>query len=204
MTGDQLELEDLPTLALQLLDAYRAAGVEAALGGGLAFNLWAIPRVTKDIDLNVFLEEDQHELALEVLVRFGSHPTRTGGTWDAPARAEFLRRAREGEVAVAWVGDVRVDVFLPSIPFYALARSTLRTVEFPDGISRRVLSPESLAVFKLLFFRDKDLVDLRRLVAIQRDALDAAWVRQRIVDMLGEADERVVAWDRILAEHRVG
>ena len=192
-------LEDLPALALRLLDAFTAAGVEAALGGGLAFNLWAIPRVTKDIDLNVFLDEDEHARALEVLERSGCRSDRGGAAWDEPARAEFLRRAREGEVAVAWAGDVRVDVFLPSIPFYAQARQTLRPVEFPDGVTRRVLSPESLAVFKLLFFRDKDLVDLARLVAVQGAALDTGWVRARIVEMLGEDDERVSAWEQILA-----
>jgi hypothetical protein len=34
------------------------------------------------------------------------------------------------------------------------------------------LSPEDLAVFKLLFFRAKDLLDLERLVAFLGDAFD--------------------------------
>jgi hypothetical protein len=53
-------------------------------------------------------------------------------------------------------------------------------------------------VFKLLFFRGKDVVDLERLVAV-RDELDRAYVRRWIVDMMGDADERVRRWDEIVA-----
>lgn len=193
--------EDLPTLALRLLDAYAAAGIEAALGGGLAFNLWAIPRVTKDIDLKVFVRQDQHPEVLAVLESVGARASQAGAEWDALTRAAFLHRAGEGDVAVAWIQDVRVDVFVPSIPFYAKAQTTLRSVEFADGRSRHVLSPEALAVFNLLFFRGKDLADLRRLVTIQGAALDVAWVREQIVDMLGLEDDRVEAWDEILRDH---
>ncbi|MBX3469360.1 MAG: hypothetical protein KF878_21005 [Planctomycetes bacterium] len=194
-------LEDLPRLALRVLDAYADAGLKAALGGGLAFNLWVVPRVTKDIDVNVFAPEEEHGRVLAVLERLGCAASREGGPWDDARRAEFLRRARDGEVAVAWHGDVRLDVFVPSIPFYDEAERTLREVTFPDGRARLVLSPEALAVFKLLFFRDKDLGDLRRLVAVQAEALDRAWVRDQVVGMVGEDDERVAAWDEIVRRH---
>ena len=51
------------------------------------------------------------------------------------------------------------------------------------------------------FFRTKDLADLERLVAL-RTELDVAWVRSRIVSMMGEGDERVTAWDRIVGATR--
>ncbi len=54
---------------------------------------------------------------------------------------------------------------------------------------------------QLLFFRDKDLVDLRRLVAARRETLNAGWVRARMVGMLGPDDDRVVAWDEIVSTH---
>lgn len=191
-------LEDVARVALTVLDALSGAGLPAALGGGLAFNLWALPRATKDVDINVFVAEEDHPRLLTALEQLGCAADREGAAWDGPRRAEFLRRAREGEVAVAWWGDVRLDLFVPSIPFYEEARRTLREVEFPDGRRRSVLSPEALAVFKLLFFRDKDLEDLRRLVGVQRERLDAAWVRGQIVAMLGDDDERVAAWDSIV------
>lgn len=193
--------DDLPAIALALLDALHDAGLPAALGGGLAFNLWAIPRVTKDVDLNVFVGEDRHADALDVLAAASCRPTRDGAAWDESLRRDLLRRAREGEVVILWRGDVRIDVFFPSIPFYAEAERTLRRVTFPDGRARPVLSPEALAVFKLLFFRDKDVADLRRLVAIRGADLDAAWVRARVVEMLGDDAERVATWDEIVEAH---
>lgn len=54
-----------------------------------------------------------------------------------------------------------------------------------------VLSPETLAVFKMLFYRPKDLVDVQRLLEIQGDGLDRRFVRQSLVEMLGEEDERI-------------
>lgn len=63
------------------------------------------------------------------------------------------------------------------------------------------VSAETLCVFKILFFRPKDLLDLAGLVSVQGAALDHAWVRAKLTGMLGEDDERVAAWDRIVATH---
>ena len=57
------------------------------------------------------------------------------------------------------------------------------------------LSAEATAVFKLMFFRSKDVADLERLVAVQRAALDHAYVRRWIVEMMGEDDPRTTTWD---------
>jgi hypothetical protein len=56
-----------------------------------------------------------------------------------------------------------------------------------------------LSVFKLMFFRAKDVVDLERLVAVQGSHLDHAYVRKHIVEMMGEDDERTKTWDRLVA-----
>ena len=57
---------------------------------------------------------------------------------------------------------------------------------------------QRLSCFKLLFFRPKDLMDLERLVATAI-SLDAARVRALIVEAMGPDDERVRAWDDIVA-----
>lgn len=64
-----------------------------------------------------------------------------------------------------------------------------------------MLSAEALAIFKLLFFRGKDVVDLERLVATQRDRMDLAYVRRWMVDMMGDDDERVAKWDELCRLH---
>lgn len=187
-------------VALALVRALDTAGMPCAIGGALALGLWGVPRGTKDVDLNVFVPEGRFADLLERLAEAGCVAP-GDQPWTEETRAEFLRRAREGEVAVAWKDGFRVDVFVPSIPFYAEAAATVREVEV-EGERVPVLSAEALCVFKLLFFREKDLLDLRRLVARQQDALDAGWVRAQIAGMVGEEDERVLKWDEILREHR--
>lgn len=67
------------------------------------------------------------------------------------------------------------------------------------GRDTRVLSPESLAVFKMLFHRPKDVADVGRLLDIQGPRFDAAFVRRWLVAMLGPDDERIADWDRLAA-----
>ena len=74
---------------------------------------------------------------------------------------------------------------------------TRRRLKGPSG-EAHYLSPEALAVFKMLFFRAKDLVDVEKLVVVQGDGLDRGYVRRWLVDMMGEGDERVAAWDAIV------
>lgn len=61
------------------------------------------------------------------------------------------------------------------------------------------LSMEALAVFKMLFFRPKDLLDLERLLAVAPE-LDRAYVRSELVAMMGEDDQRVARWDALASE----
>ena len=63
------------------------------------------------------------------------------------------------------------------------------------------LSAEATVVFKLLFYRAKDLVDIEKLVAVQGEDLDRAYIRGWMVDMMGNDDERVDEWDDIVARY---
>jgi hypothetical protein len=92
-----------------------------------------------------------------------------------------------------------VRVFVPSIPFYADAeRRRVRTTIV--GRSTWVHSAEVLTVFKLLFFRPKDLLDIERMLQIQGTAFDRGFVRHALVDML-DGDPRIEKWDAICARN---
>ena len=60
-----------------------------------------------------------------------------------------------------------------------------------------MLSAEALAVFKLLFFRPKDLVDIEKLLAIRGARFDKGYVRDQLAQILGEDDARIREWDRL-------
>ncbi len=176
--------------ALQIAETFEARGISYALGGALAYGLWAVPRATVDIDVNVFVKDDALDAVFRAL-------TDVGASLVAPeARAQ---NAREGMFVARW--DLfRIDVFTPSIEFAWEAERT-RVRRVVGGRAAWFLSAEVIAVFKLLFFRTKDIADLERLVAL-RTELDVRWVRGRVAEMLGEADERVLAWDRLVAQLR--
>lgn len=179
---------DIASIAVNCTRALETAGLPCAIGGAIALGVWCPPRATLDVDLTIFVDVAQTDDVLRVLERAGAQAD----------MALMSRRIQNGEAAMLRMEGVRLDIFLPSIPFYAEAQA--RVVRVPmAGATVPVLSAEAIAVFKLLFFRKKDLVDLERLWSFRREKLDHEWVRSQIVDMLGDEDPRIVAWDAIVA-----
>jgi hypothetical protein len=171
---------------LALARAFDTHHIPYALGGALAYGIWGIPRATLDVDVNVFIE--QHELT-----KLATALASLGIVVDIQ-RLESESAAKG--MSVVWFGPYRVDLFTPSIEFSREAERTRRWIDI-EGERTCFLSAESIAVFKLLFFRAKDIVDLERLIEVQGPALDCAYVRKELVGMMGEDDERVRRWDEL-------
>lgn len=185
MSADRL---DAAETGRAIADALRAAGIPHALGGALALGVAGVPRGTRDVDVNVFSGPEELPRVIAALRGLGIA---------IDASAAIARAERDGMFVGTWDG-MRIDVFVPSIPFSIEADRTAIEIEV-DGWRGRFLSAEAIAVFKLLFFRGKDLVDLERLVAVRAGRLDTAYVRRWIVEMMGETDPRVVRWDEVVA-----
>lgn len=184
-------LDSLVDAVAALIDALEPSGIDYALGGAIAYSAWAEPRATRDVDLNLWVAPERLPSGLAVLEA-------AGVSFD---RHRVLAEAAERGMFVGRRGEYRIDVFVPSIPFYDEAlRRRVRT-----RIARRdawVLSPETLIVFKMLFFRPKDLADIGRLLEIQRGRLDLDFVRRWLVDMLGPEDQRIATWTRMTSAAR--
>lgn len=178
--------------SIALGEALEANGIPYAVGGALAFGLWAIPRATVDIDINVFVEPGEIARVVQVASAVGVELEIERAQAESDARGMFVGR----------FGSYRVDFFTPSIEFAWEAKRT-RVVKSIDGHSVSFLAAEALAVFKLLFFRAKDIVDLQRLLAVQGARLDIAYVRRHLVEMMGEGDSRVQRWDALCADAKL-
>lgn len=176
--------------ARAIADALAASGQPYAIGGALALGVAGVPRGTKDVDVNVFVEADLAGVIIDVLTPLGIVFDR------GPSMA---KAARDGMMIGDWEG-MRIDVFFVSIPFSEEAGRTRSQVTV-DGWTGSFLSPESIAVFKLLFFRIKDLADLAQLIAVRERDLDHAYIRGWLVTMMGEDDERVKRWDELVARY---
>ncbi len=175
---------------LRIADALEGAGIPYALGGALAYGQYGIPRATNDVDVNVFVHDDALPSVSAALRSLGIVVD------DDTARRDA---EREGLIVLKFA-DFRVDVFTPSIAFSREAERTRTQVRI-DGRNVWFLSAEALCIFKLLFFRTKDVGDLERLLAVSGGAIDLPYIRAHLIDMMGGDDPRVAAWDRLCVDH---
>ncbi len=176
--------------ALDIAEAFERAQVSYAIGGALAYGIWAVPRATVDVDVNLFVADAALPRVFSILRDLGISLD------EEEARA---RQLREGMFLGKW-GYFRIDLFTPSIDFSWEAERT-RVRHTIGSREAWFLSAEAIAVFKLLFFRPKDLVDLERLVAVHAE-LDVAYVRRQIAAMMGAEDPRVAALDDLAPPSR--
>lgn len=163
-------------------------GHDYALGGAIALGFWGTPRGTLDVDLTLFLPLDQPHECLRLLRGIGCDV-------NEPAALASLRE--HGFCKVTNAGLV-VDVFLPSIPFYDEARK--RRSRRPIAEQEVwVWDAETLTVFKMMFFRLKDLADVEQILRSQGARLDRDWIRHHLEAMYGRRDPRIARWDELVA-----
>ena len=111
-------------LADKVVRLHRAlddAGVPHAFGGALALAYYGEPRVTVDIDVNVFVEPSRYGELRGVLepLGVGAGPT-----------SEWV--AEEGQARLWW-GRNPVDLFFAHDPVHDAMRRAARTVPFEIG-----------------------------------------------------------------------
>ena len=182
--------DGVPAVVGRLIDVLEPSGVVYAFGGAIALAAWSEPRATAAVDVILWIDPGEVDRAIALVRAAGVDVDASNARTAARTRGMFAGRA----------GATRVDVFVPSIPFYEeAARHRVRTPI--GGKDTWVHSAEVLAVFKLLFFRPKDLIDVERMLTVRGTDFDRGLVRRALVEMLGE-DERLAAWDAICS--RVG
>jgi hypothetical protein len=179
-------------VARAIADALELRKIPYAIGGALALGFYAPPRATVDVDVNIFVTDERgFTKALGIL-------NNSGFVADADP-ATLLRNAREEGQFRGRIEGIRVDVFVSTVPFYReLKRRVRNAVLF--GRPMKILAAEDLVVLKLMFFRRKDLADAEAVLRDQGTALDRRKVRERLVKLVGEEDERVRVWDQLASE----
>ena len=154
------------------------AAVPHAFGGALALAFHVeSPRATADIDLNIALPVAAAREVLTALPR--------GVAW---SEADVTAVQRDGQVRVLWDGTP-LDLFFPQDALHELVAA--RTIQVPfRGGSIPIISATDLTIFKTLFDRPKDWVDISEMLAYGTvDAAEALrWVRR----LLGRTDPRCV------------
>jgi hypothetical protein len=179
-------------VARAIADALERGQLPYAIGGAIALGFYAPPRATVDVDVNIFVT---HGPAFTKTLRILND---SGFVAEADA-AMLLRQAREEGQFRGRVDGIRVDVFVSTVPFYKELKRRVRNAVLL-GRPLKILSPEDLLVLKLMFFRRKDLADAEAMLRDEGTVLDRRKVRDRLVKLVGEEDERVRAWDELASE----
>jgi hypothetical protein len=179
------------TLAERLLELHARlaeAKIEHAFGGAIALAYWTLePRGTRDIDVNLFVPASDCERALAALPDAIAHDQET---------VETIKR--DGQVRLWW-DNTPVDLFFSYEPFHDEAARNRRFVPF-ESEQIPVLGPVELAVLKAMFDRTRDWADIEAMIAAGNLDVDA--VRERLVSLVGEENDRV--WRLEEALRRVG
>jgi len=175
--------------ARQIAAALDGIGCEYALGGAIALGFWTAPRGTLDVDVTLFLPPDKPSQCVRLLQQIGCEVT--------PADAvESL--TSHGFCQVALLGR-RIDVFLPLLPFYEEARARRKQVTL-SGQLVMIWDAESLCVFKMMFFRRKDIADVEQILRAQGKELDRVWILERLSEIYSARDPRISQWQELVSE----
>jgi hypothetical protein len=177
------EQPSLVDLVIDVNDRLTAAGIGHGFGGAIALAYYtADPRATRDMDINVSSPADAAGEVLEQLP--------AAVRWDA-RDVEACRR--DGQVRL-WVGTPRsgipVDLFFPQHRFHAAVAeaTTLKPFARPDYFLP-VIAGSHLLVFKTLFNRPQDWVDIAAMLRV--GTVDLAESLRWLDELLGSDDELV-------------
>ncbi|HEY3970603.1 MAG TPA: hypothetical protein VGL79_04315 [Solirubrobacteraceae bacterium] len=159
-------MSELGDQMLAIHEALDSARIPHAIGGAIALGYCTLePRGTRDVDVNIFAGPER---AREVFAAL-------------PEGVEFsgvnLEHAeRDGQVRLRWE-TTPIDLFLSVLPFHDHVAQHVRIVPF-EGRTIPVLSCTGLTVFKAMFDRPRDWVDIEAMVEARAIDLDEAirWV----------------------------
>jgi hypothetical protein len=159
-------MSELGDCLLAVHDTLDRAQIRHAIGGAIALGYCTLePRGTRDLDVNVFVGPDR------VREVFAALPARIAITGLSLDRAE-----RHGQVRLWW-DQTPIDLFFSVLPFHDWVAADVRQVPF-EGRTIPVLGCTALAIFKAMFDRPRDWVDIEAMIEARALNLDEAlqWV----------------------------
>jgi len=160
------------TILLAALDTVDSGGYDYLLYGGLAAALWGEPRYTEDVDFFLFVPE-RH--AFKFLREAAKH----GFSVDEDLAIQQIQvsgwaRLPLGDAKSPW----HLDLTLGDSPFDKSALARKKREEL-FGRKVWVASPEDLLIYKLVSWRDRDIMDVHAIMQRQK-SLDQAYLRKWI------------------------
>jgi hypothetical protein len=140
--------------------------------GGMANAVWGEPRATLDIDVTIWVEDDEIQNLIKSLTPvFKLLPENP---------REFISKTRV--LPIATQDNTRIDLLFGMLPFEetAISRAIEKDIQ---GTSVRFCTAEDLILHKIISDREKDLRDAENIIARQKNKLDIAYLEPRIKEL---------------------
>jgi hypothetical protein len=184
-------VSDLLDKVLALSSAFDQAEIPYSFGGALALGYYTVPRMTRDIDINIYLTIDHADRALELLAELGA---------DRPSKTQLGRLQEIGQVEKLYWEQTPLDLFFSNLDFHDSCEQRKRQ-ERLQGESIDILSAEDLMICKVVFGRPKDFVDIDGMLETLADELDVAYLDRWTRDLLGVDHANYSELSELLAKH---
>ena len=183
---------DTLTIAIVVAKVFKDANIPYAIGGALACGVWSVPRGTMDVNMNVFVLRDSTSSIRDVLDLLENNGVLFCDKNDELISKETcLTTIRDGSDLNGMLGLTRLDIFFSNGSPADLTLLAKERCELVDIGTEKIsfLSAESIAIFKLLWKRSKDVGDLEKLFCTQRSALDFKYIEQILLQRVHEDAE---------------
>ena len=181
--------KDALSLAVEIGLLLDRQNIEYAIGGSLALGVWAVPRATVDIDLNVFIRGDDDVSTaklMDALECYGAEYL-DSHMGKPVSRSDAAKLIKKDDQLYMKMSGRDVDIFLSK----TIMEDRSKVRRKPVTIGKDVvffLDPETLAAFKLMWHRNKDIVDLEQLFSVQGNKLDINYIKTLLELRLNEYD----------------
>ena len=140
--------------------------------GGLAVAIWGNPRATIDIDITVWISDDQIENLLKAITQ--KYKCMVDSPFDFISETSVL--------PIRSAKDLRIDIIFGALPFEKTAIERAVIIEVGET-PIKFCTAEDLILLKIFSERSKDLDDIRGIVQFQREKLDYTFLDTRIEEL---------------------
>jgi hypothetical protein len=148
-------------IAARVIAALNAADIPHMLVGAFSRNFYTFPRSTQDMDITVSLQAHSLRLLVEAL----------GSDFALDEQVTFETNTGTFRDTLLHVGTgFKVELFHLSSDPHDQERFARRRAVLFDGQPTAIPTAEDVIVTKLRWARDKDLADVRDVIAVQGDA----------------------------------
>ena len=182
-------MRELLRIIEHLTDILGRLGARHAFGGAIANNYWGIVRTTQDVDCLVQVAAIDYQRLADELASAGFVMRNQSGTDETISVAAMREQERARKLIELFLQGIKTELFVPFLPLQD--EILRRAVRMPFGSkSILVTTAEDLILLKMTFHREKDLIDVRGILWVQRGKLDLPYLRHWSDQMLPDEVQR--------------